>query len=182
MALIDQMVFIDEILIPKNTSDISQEQEIIRFINKYEPEFLKRSMGLEFYQLFAANLTTQRFIDLRDGVIWIDKDGHSHEWFNIRYADANYVYYWFQRNRISQTAMIGEIRTADDPGTRVSPEDKLIKAFNAMCHQVCNMWEMLRCRVNEDETPTYPEWMQYPNPMHCRVNFRYFTPINTMGI
>lgn len=183
MSLIDQTYFIDEILIPMSVSDNSQESQVIRFIDDYENIFLQKSLGYNFYTLFRDGLlvtptVSQRWIDLRDGVEWIDKWGKLHGWQTIRNADANYVYYFFMRNTITQTAMIGETLANTENSVRASGGSKLSKAWYQMTEQVKQMWLMLQWRVvsSSDSTPVYPEFLIE------EVCFDEFRGVNIFGI
>jgi len=165
MALIDQTYFKDEIFIPNTVRDNSQEDEDIRFINNYENIFLQKCLGYTFYTLFRDGLlatpVAQRWIDLRDGVEWVDKWGKLHGWQTIRNADANYVYYYIMRNKITNTAMIGETSVNTENSARTSPGSKMSKAWSAMQQQLKQMWNMLKYRVtsSSDDTLVYPEFL-----------------------
>jgi hypothetical protein len=165
MALIDQTYFKDEIFIPFSVRDNSQEDEVIRFINDYENILLQKCLGYTFYTLFRDGLlatpVAQRWIDLRDGIEWIDKWGKLHGWQTIRNADANYVYYYFMRNKITNTAMIGETSVNTENSLRTSPASKMSKAWTDMQEQLKQMWFMLQWRVvsSSDNTAVYPEFV-----------------------
>lgn len=70
---------------------------------------------------------------------------------------ANYVYFFYQRKSISQSTGIGEAQTNAENAINVSPNEKLIAAWNELARRVIEFIEYMDRTVAQ--TPNiYPEW------------------------
>lgn len=70
---------------------------------------------------------------------------------------ANYVYFFYQRKSISQSTGIGEAQTNAENAINVSPNEKLIAAWNELAARVIEFIEYIDRTVAQ--TPNiYPEW------------------------
>lgn len=98
---------------------------------------------------------------------------------------ANYVYYWWHRNEITQSTNIGEVISKSENSTVVGPGYKMVRAWNEMVDQV---WQLVYFLDNN--ILYYPSWSwyngvagttywQYYN--HTRLT-NIFSPINTMNL
>lgn len=67
---------------------------------------------------------------------------------------ANYVYYWFMRNNVTQSTPMGEVATANENSTVNNPVHKMSRAWNEMNHWV----EQLNSYLNASRS-VYPEWV-----------------------
>ena len=66
MNLIDTTYFHTSINIP-NIDSISVSENVIMFIDEYEPELMLDLLGLNLYQTYLSNQLTQRFVELTNG-------------------------------------------------------------------------------------------------------------------
>lgn len=93
---------------------------------------------------------------------------------------ANYVYYWWMRNEVTQTAMVGEVMTTTENAVRVSPSGKMARAWNEM---VEGSWELIRFLDAFPDTYT-----QYRSPYRYWNSFTrarmsdVFYPINEFNL
>ncbi len=66
---------------------------------------------------------------------------------------ANYIYWRWQKDQVTQTIGLGEAATKAENATMVSPMDKMISANNEMVDILIEMCEYL-----DTNRTTYPEW------------------------
>jgi hypothetical protein len=84
---------------------------------------------------------------------------------------ANFVYYWYQRTKASETSGTGESITKTENAARTSPADKMTAAWNEMAVWVKEMILFLRSKDD-----VYTDFLiQYMNPQYIR-------PINSFNI
>jgi hypothetical protein len=160
MQLIDKSYFVGERLIyPK-------DEALDLFIIQREPEFLIHVLGYGFYQELAAAVDAspsiglaQHWIDLRDGV------NYTYHTYPIRWRGlvevtpkrspiADYVYYWYRRDQLTQTTSMGEKKTATENSLNADAGQKMVLAWNEMCEWI---WD-LRAYLNTSGTSVYPNW------------------------
>ncbi|MEG1950484.1 MAG: hypothetical protein RR137_08990 [Odoribacter sp.] len=164
--MINKEYFNGEILIPNLFSlgsgasafvSKANEDLLIWFIQKYEKMFLIKLLGVKMYNEFVIAPD----LDLKSKLI----DDVSRQ-----SPIAYYVYYWFVRNRITETVGIGEIQGQSDNSTVVSPSEKMIKAWNNMVDDVNNIVYWIKC--NKCDYPSFS-----PD-----LSSDIFFKINTLGI
>jgi hypothetical protein len=196
--LIDTTYFINELVIPQMgyASNNTVDAVVNGLINKYEPDILTKVMGVGFKSLYDAGITnnTQRFKDIRDGVIYTDASGQSFTWVGLtggankdQSIIAMYVYYWYMRNKATTSTGSGEGVIKVDTMQSVSIMDKANRAWNEMCRliqgnyntidseEVGYLWHML-CYRWSNNALVYPEFDLY------KVKVTRFNPINSFGI
>lgn len=117
------------------------------FITKYEKRFLRELFGQSFYDVFVANQTEQRFIDL----IAIAE---------FKPAIASYVYYWYIRDQVTQTVGVGNVETKSANATLSSHGRKQTRAWNEMVKYV---YEIIHYITSSNLFPEYvrPQWLQW---------------------
>lgn len=86
MSLIDKTYFVEDLDIP-NTDEQAVSERINGYIQRYEPEFLKKLLGFPLYKAFVSGLNTippavpnQRFIDILYGKEYTNLQGYLTEW------------------------------------------------------------------------------------------------------
>jgi hypothetical protein len=94
MSFIDASYFIGELTIP-NSDSLSVAERITWFINKYEPEFLRKLMGYPLYKAFVAGMNVvlpatpaQRFLDILYGKEYTDFQGYVQKWNGLVVTDS----------------------------------------------------------------------------------------------
>lgn len=160
MSLIDATYFRGELSIGSKSSPAVLES-LQFFIAKYEPDCLDRLLGLGFAEAFRAGIAggapEQRWIDLRDGKLYTWKN-RDRKWIGFTNAGkisilANYVYYYYQRNLVSQSVGVGEVATKAENARRISPAAKMVRAWNEMGQWIYELQDFLIAHASD-----YPEW------------------------
>jgi len=166
MTLIDKTYFIGEI----NIAQLSQpavQQSLAVFINKREPEYLEKALGYAFATEFAAGLAVeepaQKWIDLRDGVEYINECGHTKKWKgftnSIKQSPiANYIYYWHMRDNVTFTAGTGEKEGKADNASNATPNIKMFRAWNEMVTLTTVLHDFLLNKKDEDGNLVYEDF------------------------
>lgn len=162
MPLIDISYFIGERNIP-NTSYPDVSSLIDNLVVVHEREYLISLLGYELFKLFEAGLldnpVAQKWLDIRDGVVYTGMDGRVKQWRGFVNAStfespvADYVYYWYVRNNQSQTAAMGEVKSGSENAFPVSSAYKQSKAWNDMAEKSYSLYEFLQLNY-----ATYPEF------------------------
>jgi len=150
--LIDVSFFVGDINIP-NTSKPEIEESLNLFIAKHEKQLLKQMLGYELWTSFDEDDTTQRFVDLIDGI---------GEWQGLVYniSDtvkgsliAYYVYcYWIKDKQIWNSG-IGTVRPKGDSAEIMPIYMKYMEAWNTCSAQMGEFVIYM-----ENNLDIYPEW------------------------
>lgn len=142
---------------------VTGENTLEWFIEKYEGECLERILGKEMYNHFIEGVKEENedWLALKDE-IFIKKDRFGYS------PVANYVYYHLSRDSRSQTSLVGEVRAKIDHTDIVSDSSKLVKAWNGIEKMVEKIHRFIR--DNEDK---------YGKLDTCH---RWFKPINSFNL
>jgi len=176
MTLLSVSDFINELLIPGTENSRSGvSQELCAAIEKYEPIFLSAAMGYGFYKDMLANIgtdgsTTPEYEKLVDGDDYTS-NGILYKWDGLREYTAQYVYYWYWRNAMTNTTLVGQTISQTENAAITTPAFKMVTQFNNAMNIQFTLWPYLN--VNIDSYPAYNKQA---------VNIPFFTPINTFGI
>lgn len=173
-------------MLPNVVGTGAMATQLTTFINKHEHRYLKDILGIEFYELFQAGLSSldADFEGIRDGGTFTDRSGVVREWLGLNAVGtspiANYVFYQVMRYNVSQTQGIGESMSAVENGTRASSSPKMVEAWNQMVK-----WNYVLHEYLMVYTTTFPEYIGVNNPPYeysKEVNQYLFKTINTFGI
>lgn len=191
MLLIDRTYFDGPILLPV----ANNEESIDQAIDLYHNEYLQKVMGLSLYNAFMAGIVSggsgfssgfssgfggSGVID--DRWDWIINghsytySGYPYTWRGIRTAIANYVYWHYREDNTTLTATMGEIGSTVENGVIVSPDNKMVRAWNDMAGWDRELAHMLYHLVDEDGVKVYPEFNQ------CEPTGEVYYPVNRFGI
>lgn len=139
------------------------------FIDKYEPLFLKKLLGIDLYNEFVAGLAADpidaKWLYLRDDT-------------EIKPMLVNYIYYYYLRNQTTLSAGISEVKPKAENARPVSSVDKQVRAWNEM---------VLAVRPFTLDTSVYPSYVRPHFHLYmywysgCPVSDIYFT-INSLNI
>lgn len=175
MAFIDHTFFVGEINIP-NLSNEDVAERLTSFITYHEERLLRDIMGHPLWKAFSDGIAMgspdQKWLDIRDGKQYTSLDGYPHQWDGLVYKTdskikksliANYVYWMWQRDNVSQTVAIGEVAAKAENSVVISPKVKMITAWNQMVDWIRELHYFLWS--NPD---TYPEWWQRNNFFQMR--------------
>ena len=164
--IIDKSFFNLEQNVPGVESD---DEVIVLFIDQYEPKFLKKALGLAFYNTFWAAITTNpapvagRWYDIVAGATYY-KNGELREWLGLKQPDikksviAQYVYWYYMRNQVTQSTRLGEVLTKKENADTVAPGYKMVNNWNDMAEQVCSLWDYLLNKRDDEGSLVYPEF------------------------
>lgn len=170
MPLIDASYFIGGINLP-NISQPAVLENLDVFINKYEKKFLKLLLGDALYDLFIAGIAEDPIAE-----IWTDLKSLLVNSQDKESPIANYVYYYYTRDRATQTVGMGEVKPSGENGSIASPVTKQVRAWNEMVDFV---------RGFELDMEIYPEWVkpcEYSHyPYRWALNEIYHK-INSLGL
>jgi len=159
MSLINESYFVGGLTI----AQLSQEAvslDVQWYIDKYEPLFLRESLGYAFSKLMLDNPTEQRFIDLLEGSEYTYNDveryfdGLANE-TTLQSPIANYVFYQYVKQQIEQQVGLGTVQPKAENATVVIPEYTLIRVYNEMVEMIRNMHLFLKANAT-----VYPEYVQ----------------------
>lgn len=166
MANIITYEFFRGVLSLPQTVNADGQALLTQFIDQYEDEFLEKALGLELAIALKANIASvdSKWVALRDGIDFQNSIGRVDRWLGIvknatKYSPiANYVYYKFVEDGITQTSGIGEVQAKGENSDRVYPQLKLQTAWNRMAEQLRRLHDYLRLNPT-----TYPEFNYYRN-------------------
>lgn len=146
------------------TTNAQGQALLTQFITQYEPEFLRKALGMDLAADLITNIASldPKWVELRDGVAFINTRNRQDRWVGFSNADkispiANYVYYQFVKDGITATAGLGEVVPKAENADRVYPQLKLQRAWNLMADMIRTLHEWLRM-----DPDTYPEFTTYP--------------------
>lgn len=137
MTQINKDYFIRDILISRVNSE-SGTASIDSSIDKFEKEALLKVLGYDLYQLFIANPTEQRFVDLSEGKEFeFDFCGKTvkRKYVGFKNAEkesliAYYVYFKHQSINETFSSTVGEVKPSTENASPVSARIKLTRAWN----------------------------------------------------
>jgi len=162
MSLIDKTYFTQEISIPDDKYNTELD-----LINKYEPEILKKLLGLELYRkvIDLSNVDTE-IVAIREGSDYTVNDV-LYRWNGLINSEkisliSYYVFYWYVRKKSSETSTIGEVLGSPENSVNYNSAYKMMEA-----------WQNAKYLYGSAEHPTnyesaysyltaniddYPEW------------------------
>ena len=148
MSIIDSTYFHDSLNIPNinSTTDLGDElrAELVRYINVFEPQYLKLLFGNTFYDLFIQGTENDeaRMLTLQSKLI--DKD-------LLLSPIANYVFFYYAKVK---KEMVFGVR--DDAGNyTLNGVNHLTEVWNDLSEKSLLIYEFLK-----DNRSTYPEFNQ----------------------
>lgn len=143
MSIVTKSDFVGEVKIANISQPVVQETLQV-FINKYEPKYLKQLLGSDFATLFVNGLNAdpieQRWTDLLA---------------EVKPAIVDYIYYWYQRDLVTETTGVGNVKSVSANSTPSSEGGKLARAWNEMA---LTGWDTSKLLVNAPTT--YPEYVR----------------------
>lgn len=134
--LIDASYFVGEINLVIN------QERLNHFIKNYEMQYLIGFLGYDLYKQFIEGLNVQpnaeaKWTKLKNGDEFTDYNSRLNKWLGFtndfkKSPIANYVYYHYLRDGISQTTAVGEVQSNTQNSSVISPIDKMVRAYNEM--------------------------------------------------
>lgn len=127
---------------------------IQEFIDKYEPMFLKKLLGLTLYDQFVTGLIPIPVEPPTDPVtyepipeIWLALRDD----MDLKPMIVNYVYFWYMENANTSTTGSSEVKAKNENSVPVSNWDKRVRAWNEMAALV---------RLFDLSTVDYPDYVR----------------------
>lgn len=112
---------------------------------KYEKDYLLKVLGKTLYDSFMAGLSADPIIT---------------KWATLKTkvtpALVCYIYYYYQENEITNTVGAGEAKPAIKNAMLASANGKMVRAWNEMVNETCDLIEWL-----DDNVADYPHPDQY---------------------
>lgn len=191
MLLIDRTYFDGPILLPV----MGNEDSIDQAIDLYHDEYLLKVMGRSLYDAFMAGIValgsgfSSGFSSGFGGAGVIDDrwdwiiNGHAYTysgrpfvWRGIRAAIANYVYWHYREDNTTLTSTLGELGSLAENSVIVSPDNKMVRAWNDMAGWDRELAHMLYYLTDVGGAKVYPEFDQ------CEPAGEVYYPVNRFGI
>lgn len=133
-------------------------ENVLWFINEYEPIYLRELFGETFAALFVAGINPP----VTDPITPVDA-----RWTAIlnlpgfKLAIDRYIYYWYMRDQAEQTVGTGTGRPKNTNLINVSARDKVSKAWYKMYRVNWQVLRFLECNPDIYPEFTLPQWY-YP--------------------
>ncbi len=151
MALIDITYFTNFRNIANlNKDDINEA--LTEKIEKLEPQFLTEVFGYEFQKLMLADQSNQIYKDIIDGVEFTGDDGKLYKWEGIKESEANYVYFYFYKERTPYSGGAAFAGAKVENATVANSQDRPNYAFNRIQDALSILRKFLT--VNISDYPT----------------------------
>jgi len=164
--LIDISFFFGNLHIAQK-SDAAVSSSLNWFIDEYEPRLLTDLLGYELYEAYktgiAAGSPDAKWTDLRDGKAYTNRAGITVKYQGLKWSIggskkspiANYVYWYWMENQVSDSTGTGEKVTDAQASAGVSPATKMIRAWNQMADWNRELLEFLLS--NETDYPEFTD-------------------------
>ena len=160
--IIDQTYFRRKLSLPQ-TGNTDGLADVLDFIDTYEPEYLQAVLGYDLWKAFNAGtegsgLPDQRWQDLLTGAEFT-RNGCTYKWpgFQNQVSKispiANYVFYQFIDNKITDVVLVGTVASKTDNNREKSPLDRLVDTWNRMVDMNNTLYHFLKVKKS-----VYPEW------------------------
>ena len=135
-----------------NLNDEVTLEELDMVIDRLEPKFFIEVFGYEFQKLMLADPTDPIYDPILNGVEFTATDGTVKKWEGINNSIANYVFFYFWKERMPQTGGVGFVNANAENALVVNNVTKPNYAFNMIHDELSILAEYLI--VNLDSYPT----------------------------
>jgi hypothetical protein len=171
--IIDSTYFYGRLTIAqKDTPAVAQT--LTEFIAKHESKYLEKILGYKTAKDFTSAIDAspaQKWVDLRDGKEFQDVAQQWRKWIGFKNSAkespiANYVYYQWMANEVSNTTGIGEKKLIFANSINYSPSQKMCYAWNEMIEWHCIL--QLFLEVNKADYPDYI--LDWQNEFYYKIN------------
>lgn len=183
--LINVNYFIGKNNIP-NTGYEEVSSAVEQLIKEHEEEYLNAILGEQLAREFTAGLLLPtipaKWLAIKDGVLYNSLNGQQYKWKGLVNSTllvsplADYVYYWWLRESVTQTSGIGEVTVNGQLSTPASSKGKQAEAYNRMVKQNLFLFDYLR--ANQALYPSF----SYFTTGYKRHQYNLLTLINAYGI
>ena len=169
---INASYFVGNIMLPNTGANYVEGQQLVTFINQYEPLFLEYVFGVDMAALVQGEIDNPNNANLAkivNGCTFTDASGKTQKWVGLKNTAllspiANYVYYQVQHFRDTSTTGIGEMMQQAEGAIRTSASAKTTHAWNQMVSWLLRLDEYLTLNSTTTEYIAYnprPEMFTY---------------------
>jgi len=141
-------------------SSTGVQDSVSMFIDKYEPEYLIKILGYDFYKSFtdaiAEEAPDDKWTKLLTGDTYTDAQGITQKWYGFQQdvsatqvnisPIACYVYFYYSRKTSTVTTASGETGVRWEKSVSISPAQKQAKAWNDMVELNKRLYDFLLCK------------------------------------
>ena len=183
--------FIYDIALPQTDQNIGLGEELKNYTTVLEPKFLTAVLGYSMYKdLVTHSLDgSGQWYDFINGNEFVDDLGLTTLWNGFKTIGSNpiayFIYFEWVREHQTTLTSLGTSQAAMQNSQLVSPNDKLVGAWNKMVELLWVMDDYLQ--KNSSLFPNYigidyPPFKTYGNDASGHANNDYFQTINAMLI
>ncbi len=139
-------------------SDETVKAAIDQAILDYEPVFLQRAFGYEFYRdLIAyvddANHVANPIYDkLLNGVEFTDSCGNLQKTEPLKYCTARYVFFEYKNETLTKNTTSGEMVFKTENAEVVAPVNRLVQVWNEMAMAMVKFYDYIQ--INRADYPS----------------------------
>ena len=160
---INASYFTGKIFLPNTATTYSEGQQLLTFINQFEPIFLEKVFGVQMATLVQGEIDTPSNVNLAkivNGTTYTDWAGKQQKWVGLKNTAllspvANYVYYQVQQVRDTSSTGIGEMMQQTENATRTNAGAKTTMAWNQMVDWLLKLDEFIEVSSSVSEFATY---------------------------
>lgn len=160
--------------------DVSSSLEYL--INVHEKYYLNAVLGEPLARLLIAAMEAEPvaapYEKILNGTLYTSINGQEYQWEGLRNTStflspiADYVYYWWLRNGVTQSSGIGEVVNGSMMASPASSKGKQAEAWNRMVDKSLYLFDYLR--ANRALFPTFSYftygYKQHQKQMLTRTN------------
>ena len=121
-------------------------------IDRLEPEFFTKIFGYEFQSIMLADDNNPIYEPILNGVEFRNADDKLVKWEGINESIANYVYFYFYKERTPLTGGVAFANGKVENMSVANNQTRPIYSFNKIYDSLCILEQYLE--VNIDEYPT----------------------------
>lgn len=156
-TIINNTYFINELTLPVDSGQINVQS----YIDKHEPDILDGTLGVELADEFTTALAgtpAQKWLDLRDGVVYTDSADNQQRYKGIKLIIADYVFDKIVADKQTYTTDSGVKRGGTENAENASPRYKQTFAQNDMVDRIFVMDDFINV-TNSDTPDTYDNYL-----------------------
>lgn len=139
-------------------SDTSNNEELGRYITRYETQFLKRLLG-SLYADYVANPTAERWVTL-NGLLWDST--------LLLSPVANYIFWHYYKDYTHENTGVGTVESKAENAS-LTTDARLCEVWNEMVSMMYNGVDGVLDYMMENEG-TYPvegyDWTDFISPVN----------------
>lgn len=190
--------FIGRFYVANNADSVAVAAELNYLVSTYEELFLRELLGPHFYPLFVAwygKSAGDRLADpynvvfdgLLNGKLFENIEGVTRYSRPIKESIMGYLYDKWNRDNLTQTVAMGEVKTDSQNAQPGNPTYKVVDRWNEMVNSVRLMWQWLNKELENDtnwqnwrrDSGSYGPYMYTAGYYPCRGIFK---PINRLDL